>query len=94
MTNKEAIKILEELPDRIVSMLMPLDIDFDYKQALALAIKALKMKEQQELQLQLPNGEVYSPQLYSGCLHCSAHDHCVDAFFSNAVNCNAYGKET
>lgn len=42
MTNKEAIKILEELPDRIVSMLMPLDIDFDYKEALNLAIKALR----------------------------------------------------
>lgn len=42
MTNKEAIAILEELPDRIVSMLMPLDIDFDYKEALNLAIKSLK----------------------------------------------------
>ena len=43
MTNKEAIKILEELPDRIVSVLMPLDIDFDYKEALDLAIKALEI---------------------------------------------------
>ena len=44
MTNKEAIKILEELPDRIVSVLMPLDIDFDYKEALDLAIKALEQQ--------------------------------------------------
>lgn len=48
MTNKEAIEILEELPDRIVSMLMPLDIDFDYKQALTLAIKALEDVERLE----------------------------------------------
>lgn len=48
MTSKEAIVILEELPDRIVSMLMPLDIDFDYKEALAIAIKALKREAQWE----------------------------------------------
>lgn len=42
MTNKDAIEILKELPDRIVSVLMPLDIDFDYKEALNLAIKALE----------------------------------------------------
>ena len=89
MTNKETIEHLRELKTLRIEFPNTLQ-----EQALDLAIKALKMKEQQELQLQLPNREVYSPQLYSGCLHCSAHDHCVDAFFSNAVNCNAYGKET
>lgn len=49
MTNKEAIEILEELPDRIVSVLMPLDIDFDYKEALNLAIKTLEFVESQRL---------------------------------------------
>lgn len=49
MTNKEAIEILKELPDRIVSVLMPLDIDFDYKEALNLAIKALEFAESQRL---------------------------------------------
>lgn len=48
MTNKEAIEILKELPDRIVSVLMPLDIDFDYKEALDLAIKALEFTESQK----------------------------------------------
>lgn len=42
MTNKEAVAILKELPDRIVSMLMPLDMDFDYKEALECAIRALE----------------------------------------------------
>jgi len=46
MTNKEAIEILKELPDRIVSVLMPLDINFDYKEALNLAIKALQFAEE------------------------------------------------
>lgn len=42
MINKEAIEILKELPDRVVSILMPLDIDFDYKEAIDLAIKGLE----------------------------------------------------
>lgn len=49
MTNKDAIEILKELPDRIVSVLMPLDIDFDYKEALDLAIKALEFAESQRV---------------------------------------------
>lgn len=47
MTNKEAIEILKELPDRIVSMIMPLDIQFDYKEAIDIAIKALDEKPQE-----------------------------------------------
>ncbi len=49
MTNKEAIEILKELPDRIAVMLMPLDIDFDYKEALNLAIKTLEERPQGDL---------------------------------------------
>lgn len=41
----------------------------------------------------LPDGIVYSPELYQGCIMCDACEHCADAFHSNAVNCNAYGKE-
>lgn len=49
MTNKEAIEILKELPDRIVSVLMPLDINFDYKEAIDLAIKALKQEPETDI---------------------------------------------
>lgn len=41
MTRKEAIKILSELPDRILTMLLPFNINYDYKGALAMAISAL-----------------------------------------------------
>lgn len=49
MTNKAAIAILKELPDRIVSVLMPLDIDFDYKEAIDLAIKALEQEPKTDI---------------------------------------------
>ena len=45
MNNKDAIKILQELPDRILMMQHPLDLNWDYKEALNLAIKALADKE-------------------------------------------------
>ena len=32
------------------------------------------------------------PELYKGCLSCDAHNRCYDAFCSNAVSCNSYGK--
>lgn len=30
-------------------------------------------------------------KLYSGCLKCSAHTHCVDAFQPHSVYCGGYG---
>ena len=42
MTNEEAIKILEELPDKILCIIRPKDKPYDYEQALRLAIEALK----------------------------------------------------
>ena len=48
MNNKEAIELLKDLPDRIVSMILPSDKPFDYKQALNLAIKALTKEAKKE----------------------------------------------
>lgn len=44
MTREEAIKILKELPNSILGVILPFDIDFDYTQALDMAIKALEQE--------------------------------------------------
>lgn len=44
MTREEAIKILKELPNSILGVILPFDIDFDYTQALDMAIKSLEQK--------------------------------------------------
>lgn len=41
----------------------------------------------------LPDGAVYSPDLYYGCNACASRNSCPDAFHSNAVHCGAYGEE-
>lgn len=44
MTREEAIKILKELPNSILGVILPFDIDFDYTQALEMAINALEQE--------------------------------------------------
>ena len=41
MTREEAVKILSELPDRIMAIQLPFDINYDYKEVLTMAISAL-----------------------------------------------------
>ena len=55
-------------------------------------LKALKSRQNTDLGLILPNGTWVSYELFSGCAFCDRHETCMDAFHSNAVNCNAYGK--
>ena len=35
---------------------------------------------------------VRNPLVYHGCFACDKRETCQDAFWSNAVHCNAYGK--
>lgn len=35
---------------------------------------------------------IRNPLVYHGCFACSSRETCPDAFYSNAVHCNAYGK--
>lgn len=50
--------------------------------------------DNEQVDVQLSNGSLYAPELFNGCLKCDRHETCMDAFHSNAVNCNAYGKGT
>ena len=45
MTREEAIKILSELPDRIIAVQLPFDINYDYKEAITKAVSILSEEE-------------------------------------------------
>lgn len=55
--------------------------------------RLLEEEQTRKSMTQLPDGTIYSPKLYQGCLSCEAHERCVDAFCNNAIHCGAYGKE-
>ena len=42
MTDAQAKEILQELPDKIIGIIMPMYIEFDYKEAINVAISALE----------------------------------------------------
>ena len=48
MTREEAIKILKELPNSILGVVLPFDTDFDYIQALDIAIRVLEQQPSED----------------------------------------------
>ena len=104
MTLDEAIKHCEEKARELRTSRAYTDIEGNLRatetceecarehEQLAEWLTELKLRRAEQVGIQLPNGILYAPELFNGCSVCDAHKTCLDAFCSNAINCNGYWK--
>ena len=87
------MKLIIELPDNLKE---PKDY-FEYfgvwSTKLSEVLEKAEIADDVRSQTHSEDVPIKDIKLFNGCSSCKSKDKCEDAFHSNAVHCNAYGKK-
>ena len=92
---EEEYKVIQDTVFRYDLDILPKQSGKDYRNTIILLNLIDHIKEGTVLRdsITLPDGKIYSAELYRGCIGCELEDRCIGAFLSTAVNCSNYGKK-